>query len=465
LSTPCYLGSWPSESSFDSCETTQGSASRGWPPNWASATATSVSWRTTKSVRLKNSWLELRNISTTTATAFYSQQERYLPRFSRFFKIIPRTRWNSYASDLVAVDGRLRSDLVASGAARGHRGRFSGLRRCGVGNFSAVLSADEAGKPDRVAIKVCLPFQPPYRVESFQREAELLHLLRGEPDIIQIVAEKGTFTESVTFAGGTPYPWPFDYYALELAQGDLGDVIAGGGWDAERTLVAFRAMCRAVQRIHSRNIVHRDLKPSNFLVLASGSVKLSDFGAARRIDGMTPALLLDYSAPPGDLRYCAPEMLACLHGEDPTIAYGADIFSLGALLFEAFSGTILGLRLFNQQFWVDIAQAMLAVRAGHRQRTYNQIVGSISNSRHLPSVGSFGAPVPNCLLERVDDLYRSLVAIDYRRRLCDFDRIFNKINTCLLIIRNERKYQHWLQQKKRRRVNEQAKFLSGVGRD
>ena len=196
------------------------------------------------------------------------------------------------------------------------------------------------------------------------------------------------------------------------------------------------------------------------LVMPNGEVKLSDFGTARQIDSTAQALTGAYAAPPGDRRYCAPEMLACLHDENPAIAFTSDFFSLGAILFEMFSGTILGLRLFNPQVWADLAQAMLAVRAGRRRATYDQVVRSIANSRPLPSVGAFGAAVPPSIRDRVNDLYRSLSSIDYRIRLCDFDRIFWKINICLLILRNEQAYQRWLEQKRRRRA---ARLLRASG--
>lgn len=333
--------------------------------------------------------------------------------------------------------------------------RFTSIRRIGNGgggNFSALVSAFDDQTGNRVAVKVCLPQQDPYRTECFTREAQLLDTLRGQPDIIQLVAPRSQFTETLATQGGLQFPWLFHYYAIELASGDASDAIAGGGWDPERMLLAFRALCRAVQRIHALRIAHRDLKPSNMLVMATGEVKLSDFGTARQIDSMTPALASVYAAPPGDRRYCAPEMLACLHDENPAIAFTSDFFSLGAVLFEMFSGTILGLRLFNPQFWADIAQAMHAVRLGQRQGTYDRIVGSIANSRPLPSVSAFGAVVPLGIRDRLDELYRCLAEIDYRRRLCNFEQIFRKINICLLVLRNERTYQRWLEQKQKRRA-------------
>ena len=343
-------------------------------------------------------------------------------------------------------------------------GRFVNIKRVdnpqGVGAFSALVAADDNVTEKRVAVKVCLPWQDSYRIDCFDREADLLKSLRGEPDIIQMIVEKAEFTERLTTQAGFPFPLPLKFYALELASRDVGDVIASGTWTAVENLTAFRSMCRSVQRIHSRRIAHRDLTPSNFLVMSDGSTKLSDFGTARRLNSTTASLVDSYTGPPGDRRYCAPEMLACLHNEDPSIAVGADIFSLGAILFEMFSGTNLGLHLFGPAFWRDIAQVMVAVKPGHRRKTYDQIIASIANSRSLPSVVSFGASVPGCVRDRIDDLYQYLCAIDYRHRHTQFNRTFNKLNTCLLILQNEAKYQRWLAKKRRLRAM-RARSLSG----
>ena len=344
-------------------------------------------------------------------------------------------------------------------------GRFVNIRRVGnprgVGAFSALVAADDRVSMKRVAVKVCLPTVDSYRNACFDREADLLNSLRGEPDIIQMIAEKAEFTEPLTTQGGSSLPFRFQYYALELACCDVGDIIACGAWTAEESLLAFRAMCRSVQRIHSRGIAHRDLTPSNFLIMSDGATKLSDFGTARRLNHHSASLLENYHGPPGDRRYCAPEMLACLHNEAPGISIRADIFSLGAILFELFSGTNLGLHLFGRQFWHDIAEVMLAVEPQQRHKIYDQIVASIANSRPLPSVASFGSSVPGCVRDRIDDLYQYLATIDYRRRPIRFDRTFNKLNTCLLILRNEAKYRRWSAMK-RQRLAARARSLRGV---
>ena len=76
--------------------------------------------------------------------------------------------------------------------------------------------------------------------------------------------------------------------------------------------------------------MHRDVKPSNILVGTDGEVRLADFGIARPDDAAT--LTLDGTTL-GTVAYMAPEQL-----ERHTVGPEADVWSLGAVLVECFSG-------------------------------------------------------------------------------------------------------------------------------
>ncbi len=334
--------------------------------------------------------------------------------------------------------------------------RFENIKRIAggsTGHFSALVSARDNQSGRNVALKFLLPnFSGGYRDDSFDREADLLEEFRGQPDIIQLVAPRADFTEIFTNDLGLSIPVQFSYYALELAKTDVGTVIADAAWAAETLLVSFRAMCRAVQRLHARGIAHRDLKPPNFLVMADGSIRLSDLGTARRLTSSTPALAT-YKGPPGDIGYSAPELLALIHDEQPSIAFVADYFSLGAILFEMFSGVSLSSRIYDSRFITDIAQAMFHVKRGQRRQVFDQFVTAIADARRIPSVATFGAPVPACLVEPINELVRMTAALDYRKRLVDFSSVFNRLSACLLMLRNEASYQRWLENKRRRRAS------------
>jgi len=336
--------------------------------------------------------------------------------------------------------------------------RFEQLRRLGPrggdGNFSLVFTAVDrvSGRP--VALKFFDPFrimQEPYRWECFKREGEILVNLGSPPDIIGCVAPRSEFTETLRTEGGFTFPLTMSYIALEKAESTAAQLFAGDACGPVDRLLFFRAMCRGVQRLHSKAIAHRDLKPHNFLVMADNSLRLSDLGTACLLDGRARRLQADYDFHPGDYRYAAPEVIACLHDEDPRLAFGADMFALGAILFEIFAGAVLTLQVFDDELLAVLLQVPALAAKGHRRELYDRAVATLGDAHPLPSTRDYGPATPRSICDRLDGLYRSLAALDYRARLVDFDRVFNQIETCLLILRNDLQYRRWREQRQRRR--------------
>lgn len=99
-----------------------------------------------------------------------------------------------------------------------------------------------------------------------------------------------------------------------------------------------RRVAEAVEHAHGRLIVHRDLKPGNVLVDAQGQPRLLDFGIAALLDpdgGQAGAGELTRLAGRGlTLAYAAPEQVT-----GAAVGVGADLFSLGVMLFELISGS------------------------------------------------------------------------------------------------------------------------------
>jgi hypothetical protein len=124
-----------------------------------------------------------------------------------------------------------------------------------------------------------------------------------------------------------------------------------------------------------------------------------------------------------------------------------------------FTGVPLGIQLFDSAFQNDLIQAMAAVRRGDRQHVYDQLVGGLANSHPLPSVAAFVANIPACIVPTVDDLYRSLAALDYRQRRRNYDAgtILLKINRCILILDNQEKFRRWRERRDREREAALAK--------
>ncbi|MGW1991097.1 serine/threonine-protein kinase [Embleya sp. NPDC001921] len=86
----------------------------------------------------------------------------------------------------------------------------------------------------------------------------------------------------------------------------------------------------ALEAAHEAGVLHRDVKPANVLLARNGRVVLTDFGVASVEDSAT---LTQAGAMVGSPEYLAPEQIA---GEPP--GPEADLWSLGATLFEAVEG-------------------------------------------------------------------------------------------------------------------------------
>lgn len=121
-------------------------------------------------------------------------------------------------------------------------------------------------------------------------------------------------------------PW----FLMPLADGNLGDAIAGGTLTQDRALEAISEILDALEHLHRSGIIHRDLKPSNIL-LHNGRWKLSDFGLVLLPTPESQRLTTSHSAW-GTLAYCAPEQVSAFKAA----GNGVDIYALGCILHDIF---------------------------------------------------------------------------------------------------------------------------------
>lgn len=101
--------------------------------------------------------------------------------------------------------------------------------------------------------------------------------------------------------------------------------------------LAVATQCAAgLAAAHRAGIQHRDIKPENILLTPNGHVKILDFGISRRLPGTDDASTREEKSTAsitGSLGYMAPEIL-----EQQPADGRADIFSLGAVFYEALAG-------------------------------------------------------------------------------------------------------------------------------
>ena len=203
---------------------------------------------------------------------------------------------------------------------RGARvGPFTILRHLARGGTSDVYAAARDGSPAPVALKLLTGLSAADRARA-EREAAIAASL-DHPAIARQL-EHGIIEPDTVFL------------AMELLSGcTLAQRLDRGPLDVSDALVVARQVLDALEHAHARGLIHRDIKPANvFLVDGDPArVKVLDFGLARALDGSrvtTPGRLL------GTPAYMSPEQVR----GDPPLDARTDVWSTGAVLFEALSG-------------------------------------------------------------------------------------------------------------------------------
>ncbi|WP_437281932.1 protein kinase [Sorangium sp. So ce375] len=187
------------------------------------------------------------------------------------------------------------------------------------------------------------------------RPGELLAVKRLHPHFAEDQNVSTRFLDEVRTTAALKHPnvvevagWGTDeqgwYFAVELVQGVslarlMKTVFDTGEMFTERLVVHIGAtLCRGLSAAHELrspsgallNLVHRDLTPGNVLVGFQGEVKIADFGLAKSsLRVMTTAV----GARRRVTTYMAPEQ-----ARGGSADKRSDLFSLGVVLFELFTG-------------------------------------------------------------------------------------------------------------------------------
>ena len=200
-------------------------------------------------------------------------------------------------------------------------GKFQLRKVLGKGASGTVYLALDTFSGNDVALKVLDPevvASPEFdrtHTRQFMNEASLAGRL-SHPHIASILEA------AVTEESG--------YIAIEYVPGgDLSQYTS-----AERLLpipdaiqVAFKC-CGALDYAFRQGVIHRDIKPANIMVVSGTDIKIADFGAAF-LRGAQETQIADVGSP----LYMSPEQIT-----GAPLGHQSDMFSLGVVLYELFTG-------------------------------------------------------------------------------------------------------------------------------
>jgi HEAT repeat protein/tRNA A-37 threonylcarbamoyl transferase component Bud32 len=199
--------------------------------------------------------------------------------------------------------------------------RYRVIRRVGQGGFSTVFLADDTVVHEDVILKI---LNPQVALDDGMNK-RFLHELRyarkvTHENVIRIY-------DFITL--GKSYAISMEYFLSHNLAAELQE---GEPLSLKRGLKIIWDVCRGIGAAHQVNVVHRDLKPPNILINDIGVVKIVDFGVAA-VSSDIGTRLTRVGTLLGTPTYMAPEQVRSL-----TIDARTDIYSLGVIMYEMFTG-------------------------------------------------------------------------------------------------------------------------------
>ncbi len=200
-------------------------------------------------------------------------------------------------------------------------GKYLVTELLGVGGMGVVLKAHDAAIERDVAIKV-LPAElsaNPAALGRFLAEAKSAGKL-NHPNTVTIheIGQEGS-----TY-----------YLVMEIVSGGSADdyLTQNGAYSVPEATRIIIDACKGLAAAHKQGLVHRDIKPANLLLSDDGTVKVSDFGLAKRTQTETMQMT-QAGQIVGTPFYMSPEQC-----ESRQVDSRSDIYSLGATYYSLLTG-------------------------------------------------------------------------------------------------------------------------------
>ena len=203
-------------------------------------------------------------------------------------------------------------------------GRFRIAETLGHSGMAIIYRAEDVAEGHRtVAVKV--PLQKIERAPAW-----FARFLRE-----QGMGAKFDHPQLVKFLPAPPHP-SRPYLVMEYLPGRTLARVLDETWPLPEAVALQIAsgVCTALRHMHGHGVVHCDLKPSNLMIGDDGTVRLFDFGLAaapERGRHLLGSLRPIFGTP----EYMAPEQVRNGFADER-----ADIYSLGAILYELLTGEV-----------------------------------------------------------------------------------------------------------------------------
>jgi serine/threonine protein kinase len=204
-------------------------------------------------------------------------------------------------------------------------GRYEVLATLGQGGMGTVYKAHDRELDEIIALKILR--------EDLTMRAEIGMRFRSEIKLARRIRHKNVCAIHEYGQDGA-----LRYITMEFIDGvdlkkvlrDLGALPPGEAFDVSVQVA------EGLQAIHDEGIVHRDLKTSNIMRDHRGAVRLMDFGIAKQWEAETSTNLTVAGQIVGTPDYMSPEQI-----EGSKVDSRSDIYSLGTVIFELFTGQVL----------------------------------------------------------------------------------------------------------------------------
>ncbi len=244
-----------------------------------------------------------------------------------------RERFERWAKPVRAAGSETTRPVAGSGPAVGgnvtYFGDYELQEELARGGMGVVYRARQVSLNRTVAVKMILAGQyaSEAAMQRFQMEAAAAATL-DHPHLVPIY-EVGKCQGQ-------------HYFSMKLIEGGSLSQLKKEGPDKSdrdkperlRKVAALMVkVAQAVHHAHQRGILHRDLKPANILLDRNGEPHITDFGLAKRLS--TDSSVTHSGAIVGTPSYMAPEQA---EGRKEAATTAADIYSLGAILYELLTG-------------------------------------------------------------------------------------------------------------------------------